>query len=268
MAIPDTQLLATLAARLSSCVSGEAFVAEALELLTVHADLREAVLVVHDEVRGEASFAAGLGSGPPRSESRSGLGVDTRTQTPRHPGIYTDPVLLDDTLQVAVRHLCLTALRLDELQYDAGHDALTGISNRRSFNDALAQACARSRRYGWEFTLALLDLDRFKQFNDTRGHSQGDELLSTVGQSLRAGLRAGDVAARVGGDEFALIVEGWGVNAVAAIVHRLDRRLRGDGDSAPVGFSVGVAFAPNDSTDPAELYQMADARLYEAKLGN
>jgi diguanylate cyclase (GGDEF)-like protein len=261
MAIPDTQLLATLAARLSSSVSGEAFVAEALELLTVHADLREAVLVVNDELRGEKSFAAGSAIG-------SGSGVETRTETPRRPGIYTDPVLLDDSLQEAVRHLCLTALRIDELQYDAGHDALTGISNRRSFDDALAAACARSRRYGWEFTLALLDLDRFKQFNDTRGHSQGDVLLGMVGQSLRAGLRAGDVAARVGGDEFALIVEGWGVNAVAAIVHRLDRRLRGEGDAAPVGFSVGVAFAPNDSTDPSELYQIADARLYEAKLGN
>ena len=253
MPTPDALLLAELAGCLRATASGELFVRDALGRLADHARLQEVVLVVEDAPRGRRAF------------TRSSSAVDTLTRTPFHAGIYTDPVLLDDTLQEAVRQLCLVALELDSARHEAGHDSLTGLANRRAFDIALDHACARSARYGWEFTLALVDLDRFKQLNDRLGHSQGDEVLSEVGEAMQASLRAGDVAARVGGDEFALVLEGSGVNAVAAVVHRLDRRLRARPIEVGVGFSVGVAFAPQDACEPAELYRLADRRLYEAK---
>ena len=123
------------------------------------------------------------------------------------PGLYTQPALenhgFDRSLMLS---LCALALRLDVLRYDAWHDPLTGLYDRRSFDRLLEMAISRSNRYGWPFTLVMLDLDHFKQINDHEGHPAGDASLRELGERFRRALRFGDNAARIGGDEFAMIL--------------------------------------------------------------
>jgi diguanylate cyclase (GGDEF)-like protein len=151
------------------------------------------------------------------------------------------------------------------LAHDASHDALTGLLNRRSFEDTLNRAVSRSVRYGWNFTLVLMDLNRFKQVNDRLGHPAGDEVLRVIGRGLRSFLRASDVAARLGGDEFAVILDGTDPELGRGLSARLSTATAEMIGWAEVGFTVGSATAPDEATTPADLYRLADRRLYEAK---
>src|SRR5581483_8521336 len=104
----------------------------------------------------------------------------------------------------------------EALEYQAMHDPLTGLANRQLFADRLTQTLARSRREDGEFALLILDLDGFKTVNDTMGHEAGDQVLREVARRLTASLRESDTAARMGGDEFAVLLEG-GMNEAAAL---------------------------------------------------
>ncbi|MGH9206939.1 MAG: GGDEF domain-containing protein, partial [Acidimicrobiales bacterium] len=111
---------------------------------------------------------------------------------------------------------------------------------------------------------ALVDLNHFKSVNDKLGHDEGDRVLRVIGTQLRGSLRAGDTAARVGGDEFALLLSNGHAGVVAALLDRV-REAVSSIPAVEVGFSSGVALAPDESTDPGELYRIADVRLYEDK---
>jgi diguanylate cyclase (GGDEF)-like protein len=163
--------------------------------------------------------------------------------------------------------LCEIALRLDVLDHDATHDPLTGLLNRRSFDAVLEQALARSRRYGWSFSLAMLDLNGFKALNDRHGHAAGDQVLQRIGGVLRSSMRAGDVAARIGGDEFAMLLNRSGDAAGRILAARVASVVNQELAWAGIGFAVGVATAPAESVEADELSRLADARLYEAKAG-
>ena len=162
-----------------------------------------------------------------------------------------------------IARLCEVALRLDRLHYESLHDPLTGLYNRRGFDDHLGASISRSVRYGWSFGLVLLDLDGFKAINDRLGHQGGDAVLKGVGDRLRHGMRGGDIAARVGGDEFALLLHIEGPQSVDAIL----QRLRGQGfPGAPdVGWTAGLAMCPEEASTVDEIYRVADQRLYESK---
>ena len=246
-------LLSTLAAELESAPSGVGFVYEALDRIETENAADDALVVVADPDLGRQVF---------RSHRRPPLGspaIDAATG----PGLYGVPGLPDEVADTFVR-LCSIALRMDVLRHDSTHDPLTGLLNRRSFDQTLLESAARSERYGWPFALALLDLDHFKALNDRLGHAAGDKVLRAVGTELRRSLRSGDVAARVGGDEFAVILAQGDVVTVRALVDRLDRGVR-EVDLGKIGLSVGVAFAPDEATDVDDLYRLADGRLYEAK---
>ncbi|MEU4243595.1 GGDEF domain-containing protein [Actinoplanes sp. NPDC026619] len=138
-------------------------------------------------------------------------------------------------------------------------DGLTGVPNRRSWDDALEREIAVSRRTGRSLVIGLIDLDFFKKFNDTYGHQAGDQLLTDAAANWRGQLREGDVLARYGGEEFGIIIAGLPVDEAQAIVER----LRG---STPGGqtFSAGLArWLPQERAD--ELVQRADRALYLAK---
>jgi diguanylate cyclase (GGDEF)-like protein len=159
--------------------------------------------------------------------------------------------------------------RMQELERQASQDTLTGLSNRRRFEEDLAAAMARSRRDGSTGALLMLDLDRFKQVNDSQGHPAGDRLIKEIAEVLRGRTRESDSLARLGGDEFAVILprcsreEGrLAAEAIADEVrdHRCDEATR------PVTVSIGVSmFGTDPRTSVATVVSEADAAMYAAK---
>ena len=156
-----------------------------------------------------------------------------------------------------------------ELHRIAQHDSLSGLGNRNKFNDHLTPALARYRRSGRRVALFYLDIDHFKQINDTFGHAVGDVVLCEFANRLRANLRETDLAARLGGDEFALIIEDVknfaGLNRIARkLVAAMRPEIVVDGARIRVTTSVGIGVS--DATTTAEsLMLAADKALYEAK---
>jgi two-component system chemotaxis response regulator CheY len=154
----------------------------------------------------------------------------------------------------------------------AAHDRLTGLFNRYAFDHRLADEVERARRYGRPLSFILLDLDHFKQYNDSHGHPRGDALLSEFGSVLTAGVRATDFIARYGGEEFAIILpETDAANALvvaekirtATQAYPFPRRESQPGGAITV--SVGVASFPAPIADSAKLLESADRALYQAK---
>ena len=150
-------------------------------------------------------------------------------------------------------------LHTRRLQQEATIDDLTGLLNRRGWRQAAAQELARAGRTGLPVTLAMLDLDGLKLVNDRAGHAAGDRLLADTGQRIRETLRAGDVVARVGGDELAAMLSNTTVDGAVAVVERLRERT-----PPHAAFSAGIALW--DGHQPLEdLLYRADRALYSAK---
>jgi diguanylate cyclase (GGDEF)-like protein len=158
-----------------------------------------------------------------------------------------------------------------EIVHLARHDGLTGLANRAEFNARLKEASKRLKRNGGAVTVMMLDLDKFKAVNDTRGHLAGDQLLVEVGRRLQSEIREIDVLARLGGDEFAIIQEGVpdqhaGATALALrIISAITRPFDLSGHEARVGISIGVALAPVHGNESEQLLKCADLALYDAK---
>jgi diguanylate cyclase (GGDEF)-like protein len=153
----------------------------------------------------------------------------------------------------------------------AHHDALTGLANRAAISQRIEEAAARERRTGEPFTVLLLDLDRFKQVNDTMGHAAGDALLCEVASRLKSTLRETDTLGRLGGDEF-VVIQTRAVNPRQAatafanrIVELLSRPFHLERSDVSIGVSIGIALAPEHASDPTSLLKMADLALYQAK---
>ncbi len=154
--------------------------------------------------------------------------------------------------------LMLERLRaVESLVSETLRDELTGLGNRRSANHALA-------RLGPGDAVVMLDLDRFKELNDTKGHAAGDDALRRFGTHLAEGLREGDAAIRYGGDEFLLLLRGVGTRSEAIVERVRARWLEG---SPPVGFSAGIAVHAQDQR-PEDTVARADGALYEDKRRN
>lgn len=156
------------------------------------------------------------------------------------------------------------------LSYLAHHDSLTELPNRRLFGDRLAQALVRGQRHKESVGLLYLDIDHFKQINDTRGHECGDLLLRAVAQRLTRAVRDSDTVARMGGDEFVVLMEGLrSTEDALAVAQKILATIRVPfelGDSPlQVTSSIGLAYSTGPDDSPEQLVQRSDAALYEAK---
>ncbi len=169
------------------------------------------------------------------------------------------------------RDITETALMRERIEALAYSDPLTGLANRTSLTPALEQAVERARRHGARLAGAFIDLDGFKQINDTYGHDAGDQFLVEMARRLRAKLRATDLVARLGGDEFFVVLEEV---TDAAAVEGINRKLLDDalrpyalpgGAETQVSASIGISLFPDDAADAATLMKHADAAMYAAK---
>ena len=155
-------------------------------------------------------------------------------------------------------------------QHLALHDQLTSLANRALLEDRLSQALTRYRRTGEQVALLMLDLDRFKQVNDTLGHNAGDKLVQEVGERLKSLVRETDTVARIGGDEFAIVqISPKGEADVRRLCERIIAVIRqpfllGERE-ARVGVSIGAVFASKDVCEASELLRKADITMYRAK---
>ena len=157
---------------------------------------------------------------------------------------------------------------IEVLRAGAVHDELTGAYNRRGLKDALSRECCRAERGRRDLAAVLLDVDYFKQINDTRGHAEGDRVLAEIGRLLHDDLRRIDIVARLGGDEFLLLLPEVDTHQATAVAARLAQRLAEitvEGMGA-VSVSVGVAtYRAGRGESPEALLRRADEALYEVK---
>ncbi len=176
--------------------------------------------------------------------------------------------------QVIERFAAMAALAFNSarhremLRVQARTDGLTGLLNRRAYQERFAEELERALLSGRSLSVVLLDLDHFKAINDTRGHTEGDRALQAVGEQLRAAVRADDTVARLGGEEFILIMPGASTEQATEAAER----MRGAVAEVAVGdrrlsASAGVATFPADGSTVERLLEVADAALYRAKRG-
>lgn len=250
-------LLASVTADLTASDTGIEFVYRSLARLRERTKADDVLVIVDEPPLGRQVFRADrapVDSTWARELIRTG-----------EPGVHATPVDIEPAVAASVASLCSIAVRLDVARHDSLHDGLTGVLNRRAFDDLLESSCARSERYGWNMTIVLLDVDHFKSVNDRLGHAAGDSVLQVVASELRTRLRVGDAAARIGGDEFGLLLPNADAQAVGPLVKRIEAALHDAVPSAAVTLSAGAATAPDDGSDPRQLFRVADRRLYEVK---
>jgi len=188
------------------------------------------------------------------------------------PLIHVDKSVGDMPKFVVAMGMLLILLE-DQIKHNkflALHDHLTGLANRRLFQDRLAGALERARRSNSQAALLVVDLNRFKQVNDTLGHHVGDLLLEQIGAILSKRVRRSDTVARTGGDEFSVILEAPTSREDAAhvdksLMHLLEEPLQLGDHTVRIGASVGIAIFPDDASDSEALCIAADLRMYAAK---
>jgi diguanylate cyclase (GGDEF)-like protein len=187
------------------------------------------------------------------------------------PMAYTPWLMTAGTMIVVGSMVASLRGRVDrlvaELADAAWHDPLTGLLNRRGFGDAIAAEIERSRRTERPFSLLIADIDHFKRVNDQTGHHAGDDVLRRVGALLTTRKRQMDSAARLGGEEFAILVPEADAAGARAVAERLRRELRENfsRDVAPITMSIGIATFPHDAACSDDLMLAADKAMYRAK---
>ncbi len=182
-----------------------------------------------------------------------------------------DRIVLLESLALQAAQALLNAYQHEQALNKAAHDALTGLANRRTFDEVLKREFERSVRYGAKTALIMLDLDRFKSVNDRFGHAAGDEVLKAVAAALRKSVRTTDMAARIGGEEFAVILPSTGQDKALKLARRIQANLK----LSPVHLgdiwlkqtvSQGVAdTAVNGISSVGDLIKLADRAMYLAK---
>jgi len=181
-------------------------------------------------------------------------------------GYITDPTDLD-LLLARTRTLLEFKAYLDVCEEAAFTDHLTGLANRRRFERQLEREVGRVERFGHPFTLLMLDIDSFKKLNDSFGHDAGDDAIRRLGKVLREGTRGIDLAARIGGEEFAVLLVETTKDVGCEVAERLRASIKSleIPRAGHITASFGVAECPNDAQTAADILKAVDVALYEAK---
>ena len=184
--------------------------------------------------------------------------------------LVRDPDGRPDYFVALVQDVTATKDAQERIRHQATHDLLTDLPNRALFHDRLGHAIRAARRRDGRVGLLFLDLDRFKQVNDTLGHAAGDALLREVAQRLAGAVRASDTAARVGGDEFAVVLSELAAASDAELVagkilQAMAPPMYFDGRELAITLSIGIAVFPADGGDADALVRSADEAMFEAK---
>lgn len=214
--------------------------------------------------RDEPVISSGLAVPLPGENSTLGyLTVFTRTKGHQY---SEEDVRLLESLAVHAGPAIENANRFREARQLADLDALTGLHNRRFFHETLARECARAHRYERSLSLIVFDLDDFKDVNDRIGHLAGDAVLAEAAERVRDVVRTADVACRVGGDEFAIILPESSIGDADQLYRRIQNAIssRPLGQGGKLYLSAGVAELRAED-DPVSLFQRADDALYRAK---
>ncbi len=201
--------------------------------------------------------------------SQRDAGVFTQTIEGRIYDFRCEPMEMGGFV-VVVEDVTTARLASREIERMAHFDVLTGLPNRLQFHNKLVSALKARPKPGQQIALISVDLDQFKEVNDTRGHPTGDELLCLVARRLRQSVHGADLVARFGGDEFQVLVhvpdDGRTVNQIAQrIIDTLSASYNIDGNVIIIGASVGIAMSPKHANDADELLRCADMALYRAK---
>lgn len=171
-------------------------------------------------------------------------------------------------MYLSVSYMLCTLKRLADLEKKwALEDPLTGLANRRAFFQYAEREISRARRYGQSLTVALLDVDDFKQINDRWGHDQGDKVLIWIGKTLQSNLRSSDLLARLGGDELAVLLSDNAVGSAQAVMEKVHRSLQQSSQELGLAVSVSIGVATFHSV-PATIDDMlraADRQMYRVK---
>jgi len=189
---------------------------------------------------------------------------------------HTQSTDADEDMQQVCDHLSMALTQkklLIEVEHRAYHDAVTDLANRYSFEQSIDQYLTEALQNEQTFSLAFMDLDGFKEVNDTMGHDAGDQLLRSIGKRLSCSVRECDTLARIGGDEFALLISDIEDHAAAEIIandieHLFQKPFYIDGaKQVSVGVSIGLSTYPQDGKTSSELIVCADRAMYKAKSG-
>lgn len=178
---------------------------------------------------------------------------------------------LEDNLLYTQYRVQEQAEEIDSARREARTDSLTGVANRKAFDERLHVSIGNLQREGTPFVLVIVDLDHFKRINDSHGHQAGDRVLEMIGEAMRDAVRQGDFVARLGGDEFGVILPHTEMPIGYAVAERLHTKVAEEtshisdsGNQVSVGLSVGVAAARPDDTSES-IYARADEALYRSK---
>ncbi len=204
----------------------------------------------------------------PIREGDRALGILAMTRPANDPLLEPEARFLSavaDTIALAIRHAQL----VDELRELSTHDELTGLANRRLLDARLRMEVDRARRFGTSLSVLAVDIDYFKRLNDTFGHPAGDAVLASVAGTLERGVRRVDIVARVGGEEFVVVLARTDLEAAAGVAEKIRTRVAvtevpGLARQPRVTVSIGVAELL-DGEEPMELLARADTALYAAK---
>ena len=180
--------------------------------------------------------------------------------------VWNGATILATFIIITLVFQALKQAYLDERKL-ARYDIMTGIPNRKMFYEELDKEAYRTGRYGRPFTVAYIDMDNFKRINDTLGHNSGDELLRFVANSIRRNIRISDIVARMGGDEFILLLPETNQERARLVISKLLRHLNSaiNKEIWPVSFSIGVLSCESGSCNAREMIKKADELMYEVK---